>query len=111
MKHAFDGVTAEGLLVALECLCDYTYLDDDARPRQQVVTLGKHNQTDEWVLTMRNAEDGDATTPASDCRVFSSPELSHVIYSALVDHWAAFDHFKLKTGWENPNKGKPKARK
>lgn len=100
MKHAFSNVTADGLIAAITALTDTPRLDDNARPQPQIVTIGRHSETGEWVIVMGEAADGDTTTGEGlNHRVFSSPELSHALYSALVDHYAAFDAFKNATGW------------
>jgi hypothetical protein len=100
MKHAFSNVTGDGLIAAISALTTVPRLDDNARPQQQVVMIGQHNQNSEWVVVMGDAEDADTTTgDTNGRRVFSSPELSHALYSALLDHPYAFNAFKLATGW------------
>jgi hypothetical protein len=95
MKHAFSNVTAEGLIAAIKALTDTPRGED-----QQIVTIGRHNVTGEWIVNVSDAADGDATTGEGlNHRTFGSPELSHALYSALVDHAEAFDVFKAATGW------------
>lgn len=100
MKHAFSNVTADGLIAAITALTGTSRLDDNGQPQPQIVTIGQHNQTGDWVVVVGDAADGDTTTGEGvDQRVFSSEELSHTLYSALVDHYAAFEAFKEATGW------------
>lgn len=98
MKHAFSNVTSEGLIVAITAMTEVARLDDNAQPQKQAIAIGRHNQTGHWIISMGDTADGEPCIFNGE-RVFSSPELSHAIYGALVDHYAAFNVFKERTGW------------
>jgi hypothetical protein len=96
MNHAFDDITPEGLIVAIQCLMTAPHDGKEQAIMLQTAANG------DFVMTLGDRNKSDpATGKPRNQRVLSSPDFAHLIWSALNENHEALSGFKKLTGWEN----------